>query len=271
MFEKIWGGFLKAIILAAGQGKRMPKYTKNLPKGMLPFRGRPLIEWQVNTLRASGIKDIAVVTGYRREAFTQSNIRFYHNPAYADTNMIETLFCAGRELRGDVLVSYSDILYTKTLVRNIKRVEGSIVVAVDSAWRDYWRMRYGTTEYDLETLTIKGGQIVELGRAVNTSADIDCRYIGMIKFSDDSWEEVFRLYEEKKNRNERWKTSQCDFRKGYMTDLLNELIQRKVPVIPCITAYQWLEFDTESDYEKALEHDADGSLSMYFNHNDLGF
>ena len=49
---------MKAIILAAGMGTRLDKYTKELPKCMLNFEGKTLIERQVETLRSCCIKKI---------------------------------------------------------------------------------------------------------------------------------------------------------------------------------------------------------------------
>ena len=40
---------MKAIILAAGQGTRLKKYTENLPKGMLMFNGKTIIERSAET------------------------------------------------------------------------------------------------------------------------------------------------------------------------------------------------------------------------------
>ena len=54
---------MKAIILAAGVGSRMGKYTKSLPKGMIKINGKTLIERQILVLEAVGINNIMIVTG----------------------------------------------------------------------------------------------------------------------------------------------------------------------------------------------------------------
>ncbi len=125
-------------------------------------------------------------------------------------------------------------------------------------------MRYGTTEHDLETLAVENGRIVELGREVEGSEGIDYRYIGLLKFSKGVWPRVFEAYDSKKSKRERWHASGKPFEQGYMTDLLGELIRAGVKVAPCVTAKQWLEFDTERDYEIACEHQRKGTLSRYF-------
>lgn len=256
---------MKALILAAGQGTRMGKYTENIPKGMLEFDGKSLIERQLEVFRMFDIDQVIIVTGYRKEMIKLSGVKYFHNPDFANTNMMETLFCARNEFTSDMLVVYSDILFTADLVRSVIKTEGSIVVAVDSAWRKYWEMRYGTTEHDLETLAVKNGRIAELGRPAESSIGIDYRYIGMIKFSKRSWGPVMRLYDDKKLLAEKWEASGREFRQGYMTDLLNELIGRGVDVIPCVTEKQWLEFDTDRDYELTLKNINGGMLGLYFN------
>lgn len=55
---------MKAMILAAGLGKRMRPLTDNLPKPLLPAAGRPLIEYQIDRLREAGFTDIIINVSY---------------------------------------------------------------------------------------------------------------------------------------------------------------------------------------------------------------
>jgi NDP-sugar pyrophosphorylase family protein len=54
-----------AVILAAGRGTRMGALTEHTPKPLLPLQGRPIIEHILIGLRAAGIDEAIVVTGYR--------------------------------------------------------------------------------------------------------------------------------------------------------------------------------------------------------------
>lgn len=58
---------MKAVILAAGKGTRMGPLTDNRPKVMLPIANRPLLEHIIVTLKAAGIREILIVTGYLKE------------------------------------------------------------------------------------------------------------------------------------------------------------------------------------------------------------
>ena len=94
---------MKVIILAAGMGTRLGKYTENLPKCMLNFNGKPLIQQQVETLRKAGITDISIVRGYQPEKIDLENVKdflgkekymvnSYHNQAVTEETK-------GRELK----------------------------------------------------------------------------------------------------------------------------------------------------------------------------
>ena len=50
----------RALILAAGRGERMRPLTDRIPKPLLPAGGRPLIEWQVESLVRAGFTDLVV-------------------------------------------------------------------------------------------------------------------------------------------------------------------------------------------------------------------
>ncbi len=58
----------KAVILAAGRGTRMGEITAELPKPMLPVRGRPILEHVLDALASAGVQEFLVVTGYRGDA-----------------------------------------------------------------------------------------------------------------------------------------------------------------------------------------------------------
>ncbi|WP_439640997.1 N-acetylmuramate alpha-1-phosphate uridylyltransferase MurU [Nevskia sp.] len=55
---------MKAMILAAGRGERMRPLTDHLPKPLIPVAGRPLIGWHLAALKAAGIDEIVINTGW---------------------------------------------------------------------------------------------------------------------------------------------------------------------------------------------------------------
>lgn len=58
---------MKAMILAAGRGKRMGQLTENTPKPLLKVRGKTLIEWQIERLRERGFSELVINLGYLGE------------------------------------------------------------------------------------------------------------------------------------------------------------------------------------------------------------
>ena len=58
----------KAVILAAGEGKRLRPFTETMPKVMLPVANKPILEYVFDSCKNSGIKEIVVVVGYKKES-----------------------------------------------------------------------------------------------------------------------------------------------------------------------------------------------------------
>ncbi|HVI81588.1 MAG TPA: sugar phosphate nucleotidyltransferase [Chthoniobacterales bacterium] len=61
----------KAVILAAGRGTRMRELTTDLPKPMIEVRGKPVLQYIVEGLRAAGVRKLLIIIGYRPEAVQQ--------------------------------------------------------------------------------------------------------------------------------------------------------------------------------------------------------
>jgi len=229
---------------------------------MLKFRGRTLLEWQISSLRSAGIRDIVIVTGYCAEKIIYKDITYVHNERFAVTNMLETLMCAREMCDRDILVAYSDVLYSPALVHQVMHSPADIGVAVDAAWRDLWLKRYGTTETDLESLELsRDNQIIGIGRPVATSEGLHHRYIGLLKFSEAGIRDLLSVYDAKKRNGALWQQSGKSFEQGYMTDVLHELILDGRSVTSIITQGGWYEFDTELDYEIACGLNLDDIVS----------
>ena len=170
---------MKAIILAAGQGTRLKKYTENLPKGMLVFDGKTVIERQIEVYQKCGIHDISIIKGYAADKIKYDNVKYYLNSDFQNTNMVESLLTAKTEFTEDCIVSYSDILFEERLLRGMMEVEEDFAVAVDDEWKIYWEKRYGRVDFDTESLSIgTDNDIIELGKENPPLESIYARYIG---------------------------------------------------------------------------------------------
>lgn len=58
---------MKALILVGGLGTRLRPMTVNIPKPLIPFCGRPMVEWQIKAFAEVGIKTIILAIGYKKE------------------------------------------------------------------------------------------------------------------------------------------------------------------------------------------------------------
>src|SRR3989344_7190683 len=234
---------MKAIILAAGSGTRLGKYTKDIPKCMLNFAGKTLIQCQFDVLLSVGIKDIVIVRGYHGEkVLVKGEARYIWNKDYADTNMVESMMrVIENEADGPCLVCYGDIIYEKRILDIILKNNSDIGCVVDDDWRDYWKLRFGDQQKDIESLVIGAdGNITELGEMDAPLEKALVRYVGLIKFSKEGVKVVKDTYSSNKHF----------FKKAYMTDLLQIIISHGYKVFPIVISRGWLEFDTENDYEK---------------------
>lgn len=259
---------MKAIILAAGQGTRLKKYTENLPKGMLDFMGETIIERQIALYKQAGMQKIIVVTGFAADKIPYDGVTYYHNADFAVTNMVESLMMAKSEFDEDIIVSYSDVLFEEKMLRTMMESKGDFVCAVDVNWKDYWKMRYGKVDFDTESLSIDdAGNITELGLENPPLEKIDARYVGLLKFSVNGLKSICQIIERdyQEYQDKPWKQSGKPIRKAYMTDLLQAIIETKQPVKAEKFTNGWIEFDTNEDYENALKWAESGELRGIIN------
>jgi choline kinase len=113
---------LTAVILAAGRGTRMNGLTGDLPKGLLPALDKTFVSRAIHILRAAGIADIVIVTGFGASHYDQlaarlgPGVRTVYNPAFAQAGTMRSLSVALADVTGPVIVLDADILYESRAV-----------------------------------------------------------------------------------------------------------------------------------------------------------
>jgi len=70
---------LRAIILSAGQGKRLLPLTSDRPKCLVELNGKSVLEWQLTNLLSSGINYITIVTGFKSQMVEELILNKFSN------------------------------------------------------------------------------------------------------------------------------------------------------------------------------------------------
>ena len=125
----------RAILLAASRGGKLGPLTEQRPKCMLDVRGEPLLQRLVRTLNRSGVGDVTVVRGYRKEAIDVPGIEAVDNDRYDETGEAASLACAAERLQGPCVISYGDILFRRHVLDGLLAADGDIVTVVDARRR----------------------------------------------------------------------------------------------------------------------------------------
>lgn len=234
---------MKAIILAAGRGSRMKKLTDERPKCLVELRGKALLDWQLEALRAAGIKEIAIVTGYKRELLINRGLVEFHNARWEETNMVSSLACAQSWLKaGPCIVSYSDIFYSPTAVQSLKTCVASLAVTYDPNWLELWKQRFSDPLLDAETFRLTPeNTLAEIGKKPTSVDEVQGQYMGLLRFTPDGWAEVLRIHLG-------LLPSVSD--KMHMTETLQKIIEAKRLSIAAIEYLgKWGEIDSTQDLE----------------------
>lgn len=241
---------MRAIVLAAGEGRRLRPLTAERPKCMVPYRKQPILERTLARLSEAGIDDVTLVTGYRADQLAETGLPTRHNPEYASTNMVHSLFTARDLLRGDVLVVYGDIVFGAHVLPRLVAHPGPVSVAVDPGWRALWELRMDDPLSDAETLRLAAdGRIREIGRRPASYAEIEAQYMGLVRL-DERGCQAFHALRAELEAGE----GALALRSLSMTELLQALVERDVPVHAVPVEGSWLEIDSRNDllaYEAA--------------------
>lgn len=244
-------GVRRALILAAGRGRRLGRLTDRGPKCLLTIGGRTLLDWQIAALRRAGIDEIAIVVGYRGETVSRLGWTVYRNERWETSNMVRSLLCAREAWRDEsCVIVYGDIAFHPDHVVRLSAARCGIAITCDLGWRSLWEERFERPEDDAESLTIEDGRVVEIGARVHDRAGLDAvtgQYMGLLLLRPSGahavLDHVATLSDEEVERLQ-------------TTELLDALARRGVAIEAVPVDGRWCEVDRASDlalYEARLE------------------
>lgn len=249
---------MNALILAAGFGSRLMPLTKKYPKCMVEYRGKKIIDYEIESLKEAKIEEIAVVGGYLFDVLAnhlslQGITNLFCNQNYANTNMVHTFFCAMDflkqciEEKKDLIISYSDILYPADFIKRLcNSAKEDFCIVVDLDWRNLWEKRFENPLSDAETLKIRNDKLIELGKKPKGYEEIEGQYIGLLKFSHTF---LSKVIEEYNLMDKEVDYDGCSFEKMYMTSFLQHLINRFGNATAVYIHGGWAEIDCVKDLE----------------------
>ena len=119
---------MKALILNSGLGRRMGVLTSEHPKCMTEISGtETILSRQLRLLAAAGIRDVVITTGYFDNIIVNYchslrlplEITFVHNPRYAETNYIYSIYCARELLDDDILLMHGDLVFEPSVLDDL--------------------------------------------------------------------------------------------------------------------------------------------------------
>lgn len=239
---------MRIIVLAAGEGSRLRPHTTDKPKCMVPVFGKPILEYQLKIFEEFGINDITVVAGYKSEKINYKNINLIKNQNYKTTNMVYSLMCAKNLLNGDddVIITYGDIIFEKRIFKIIYDSIEDFSITVDKNWKKLWSVRMTNPLEDAETLKIRQGKIVEIGKTPKNYEEIDGQYMGIIKLKSTRLKNLVS-YWESMDRSKLYDGRNID--NLFFTSFIQCLIDNGWVVNPLLISNGWLEIDSADDLE----------------------
>ena len=230
----------QALILAAGRGSRMRDLTDDKPKCLVRLAGKPLLEWQLQSIRRAGVETITVARGYKAEML-QGEFRTVDNPRWEETNMVSTLLSALPALdHGPCIVSYSDIVYHPGHVGALADCDADIAVLYDTDWRALWESRFDNPLADAETFKEQNGILKEIGNRTDSYEDIQGQFMGLLRFSPTGFATV---------RGYLGTLPGGEVDKLDMTALLQRLLREGVTIAAVAVSGKWCETDSVADLE----------------------
>jgi choline kinase len=171
----------RAIILSAGQGRRLSPLTDRRPKCLIDLSGRSMLCWQLRALERAGVEEAVVVTGFganlvdaevARMGLSRLKVRTQFNPFYALADNLASCWVARREFDGPVLLLNGDTLFETDVARQlIAAPVAEITVAIDR------KDSYDSD--DMKVLT-QGDRLCAIGKNIEV---YDAESIGFLRFS----------------------------------------------------------------------------------------
>ena len=231
---------MKALILAAGIGSRIEKYTNGKPKSLLHVQGKSIIKHQISSLRKNGLefKDIIIVTGFKAEEIEREvgkKITYIHNQDYRTTNSLYSMWLARNENYSDgMILLNADVIFNEKILEGILNISGN-VVAVD--------FRKDLNDNEMNVIVNSQNNITKISKEIKANS-ASGESVQIAKFTGNSCNTIFS------KTNELIESNNKDKFPAYV---FKYVIAEEDVVAYDIGNLDWIEIDYPIDYEEALK------------------
>jgi choline kinase len=247
---------VKAIIVAAGMGRRLGPHTAEIPKCLVKVGAKSILERQIDALAAAGVAEINVVRGYLGHRIDLPGLTTFENPRYRENNILASLFYAAPAMAEGFVFSYSDIIYDASVTRALLAAGGDYRLIVDRGWRRSYegRQDHPVSEAELTRVAADDGRVLRVGKGLVPAAESVGEFIGLAYFSAAAAARMLAAYAALRERFAAPGAGPFgaarEFEKAYLTDLLNHLIDGGEVMRPVFIDGHWREIDTVEDLER---------------------
>lgn len=244
---------MRAIIIAAGRGRRLMPATADTPKCFARIQGKRMLDWGLEAFAANGIKDICFIGGYQIDKVRADypHFTFRHNDNWENNNILASLMYAEDLMDEPFICGYSDILFTADVVKKLLASEADIALSVDTRWLERYVHRTNHPPDDAEKVTVLNGQVTRVHRGIEP-ADAHGEFTGLVKFSKAGavalkkhFHQVRECFAGKPFREA------ALFEKAYFIHLLQDMIDTGEKMAHADTEGNYMEVDTQQDFELA--------------------
>ncbi len=254
----------RAILIAAGRGKRLGTHTDEIPKCMVQVGTRPILGWVWDALSSVGVEELVVIRGYRGDVLEEfvtklvPKVTFVDNREWQTNNILLSLACARSYLDEPCYMTYSDIVFTRGVARAAADSTAEIGLVIDREFRDIY---VGRSEQPLEEGVVSDllpdGTVARVGKKALPPADAIGEYIGLTRLGARGVATVAntldQLAQRYAGREEEPFQRAAHYRNAYLTDLWQLLIDTGIRIDPILIDGQWREIDTGQDLQRARE------------------
>ena len=252
---------MKAIIIAAGSGKRLLPLTKDKPKCMLNILGIPLLSQILKTFRNSDVNDVAIIRGYKADKINFNDVTYFTNSNFESNNILHSLMYAKDHFKSaiesgeDLFVTYSDIIFKEEVLKKLVTTDGNISLVIDKSWESIYvdRNNHGVEEAE-KVISDEQGRIIKIGKDIESEHNLSfttCEFIGLWKLSPIGAQDFLNHFEklnEKLSLTDPFQNTK-EWQKSYITDMFQYLINEGIEIQSVTISNGWREFDTVEDFE----------------------